>query len=512
MLLETWLTLLPAAIVLILSFSTKKVIPSLITGILVGVIIMNWQTPLEGAFYLTEVIYNDFFNQEHLFIIVFTALIAISVKFMEMQGGFQSIVYSLKNKVNNKQKVEYFTWLSGIIIFFDDYANTLIVGNSVRTLSDKFKVSREKLAYIVDATSAPVASIGLITTWIGFQLGQIKIATEHIDIGLNSYQLFLGSLQYAYYPVLTLAFVGILIYSQRDFGPMLKAEQKAEEKDNAIDFPKYINQEGKPFYAILPISILLLSTLFFLIITGTSSGATGLTSILGASDPYFSILMGAFNTFFVCLIIEFSIGITKYTSIAAIKGIKQVAEPIFILLSAWAFADILIELRTADHLIHSFNLKLNPLFIPAIIFLIASLISFATGSSFGTMSIVYPIVIPFVWELLEHSPQIDQGVRLEIIYGTISVVLAGAVFGDHCSPISDTTILSSMSTNCDHIEHVKTQLPYAFTVGITSVTLLLIVFSFELPWWLSFSLGFLLITAIIYLLGKKHGNTEPYNN
>ena len=149
-------------------------------------------------------------------------------------------------------------------------------------------------------------------------------------------------------------------------------------------------------------------------------------------------------------------------------------------------------------------MKLNPLFIPAIIFLIASLISFATGSSFGTMSIVYPIVIPFVWELLEHSVGISSSMEIEILYATISVVLAGSVFGDHCSPISDTTILSSLSTNCNHIEHVRTQLPYAFVVGTISVILLLVGFTFSLPWWLSFCSGFILITAAIYLIGKKH--------
>jgi Na+/H+ antiporter NhaC len=399
----------------------------------------------------------------------------------------------------------------GIAIFFDDYANTLIVGNTMRSVTDRFRISREKLAYIVDSTAAPVASIAFITTWIGAELGYIDDGISQVAAmkDFTPYAVFLESLKYSFYPILTLAFILMLIFTRRDFGPMLKAEQRAratgevkapqagnEHVEETEDLSPVKNAPLRARNAVLPVFTVILMTIIGLLDTGLSSiygdlanapvsdgwGATWgamdggffgkLGKVVGAADSYVALLWASISGVVVAIVLTVSQRIMNISQTmgSLTSGLKAMFGAVMILTLAWALAITTEELHTAAFLVDLLGDSLHPYFIPPIIFVLAALISFSTGSSWSTMAILYPIAIPLTWYVAEQAGW-DATSSQGLLYNVISIVLAASVLGDHCSPISDTTILSSLASDCNHIDHVSTQLPYALTVGGVSIVL-----------------------------------------
>ena len=519
-----WTSVIPPLLAIILALIFREVITSLFIGILSGLLLMKGFSPsglLNSLFrfvdtYLLEVLSS----KSHLSIIVFSLLIGGMVSLISKNGGMVGLVNHLKKAARSAKRTQFVTWLIGILIFFDDYANTLIVGNTMRPLTDKFRISREKLAYLVDSTAAPIASIAFITTWIGAQLDYIQGATAGLDIGQNAYAVFFNSLAYAFYPVFSLAFILMLIFSNRDFGPMYKAEINARK---GINHPDHLpeasdeaeNTKGRSWDALIPLVTLILTAFGSLLYTGYRTSIWNdpgngffvkIAQTIGKADAYAALLWASLAS----LIIAFLLTVIRRTFTVEktmdhiVEGFKSMLGALMILVLAWTLASVTDALDTSEFLANMFTGKVNPVFLPAVIFVLAGAVSFATGSSWGTMAILYPLVLPVTYKagIASGLPVAEV---MPLFYHVVSVVLAGSVMGDHCSPLSDTTILSSLATKCHHIQHVRTQLPYALLVGLVSLLIgHLLTATGYFPSFIAFPTGIIVLWLIIrYGPGKK---------
>jgi len=556
-----WLSLLPPLLAIILALVFKEVIVSLFIGVWTGALIaggFNWYSPLawiDSLFKsISKYIVEALTDGGHISVIVFSMLIGGIVAIISKNGGMAGVVNKLSRYAKSAQSSQFVTWLLGIAIFFDDYANTLVVGNTMRSVTDKFKISREKLAYIVDSTAAPVSAIAFITTWIGAELGYIGDGLSQLDLGneVTPYAVFLSSLKYSFYPILTLIFILILIYTQKDYGPMLKAETRARttgqvspaknESEDEPDMEDLSPVKGAPevwWHAALPIIVVIAMTILGLLITGFQSiysslaeqnvfadswsqawaqisvlspdsgngSFTKLGYLIGVSDSYQALLWSSLCGVIVAIIITVSNRIMNLfdTMHWMTTGFKTMLPAIIILTLAWALAICTDEIHTADYLSSTLKDSINPYFFTAIIFIMAGLIAFSTGSSWSTMAILYPIAIPTAYAICQASG-LDQALSYEILLSVIATVLGASVLGDHCSPISDTSILSSLASDCNHIDHVRTQLPYAMTVGIVSITGITIAIMLGGGFLVCTSIlliSSLLLYAIVRYLGKE---------
>lgn len=484
---------------IILSFLTKRVHLSLGVGIALGFVMLYFD-PGHSSYETFKNVLNDvLLKGDNIKITLFTTLISLTVSLMIYNGSISQIANRLGRFAYDRKSAQLMTWFTGLAIFFDDYANTLIVGNTLRPITDKYKVSREKLAYIVDSTAAPVAAIAFVSTWIGYEVTTIGTALGDNLVG-SPYSYFLHSLNYSYYPIFTLAFILITILTGREYGPMLTApvvEVKAEKEE--------ANEKKSLFKSLLPILILLFFSLGTMAYTGYKNiGHTAewsLRDLIAASDSINSLLIGSILSFVSAHFCSTCKLFDEPYFYSLLDGAKKIAEPLLILVLAWVLGHLIGVLDTAECILAIMPKDTTPYILPAIIFLISGLISFATGSSFSTMGIVYPVALPIVINLCA-SAGVSVEMSQEILYHAISCVLAGAVFGDHCSPISDTTVLSSLACECDHIQHVRTQLPYALTVGAVSVFFSFTVANMNLPTVFVYGVGILVIYMIIKVFGR----------
>jgi len=521
-----WLSIIPPLIAILLALIFKEVITSLFVGIWVGSFIacgLSFGSLFKSFLnVIDKYVVQSLSDSGHISIIVFSLLIGGMVAIITRNGGMQGIVNYLSKYARTARSSQFITWLLGVLIFFDDYANTLIVGNTMRPVTDKYKVSREKLAYIVDSTAAPIAAIAFITTWIGAELGYIGDAISQIGIDSSAYSMFLNSLQYAYYPIFTLAFMLLLIYFQKDFGSMYHAEvackaSGATQEEMKLDSSMKLDlKEGiipKWYNAFIPVATLVIATIIGLFYSGydpsiwadASLGiTTKISSTIGNADSYAALLWSSLIGVALALVLTWSgrimsIGESIETMI---NGFKVLLPAVLILVSAWSLAIVTEELHTSIFLTNALLGNVSPWLMPGLTFILAGIISFSTGSSWSTMAILYPIILPTTWAICGSSG-LTPDASMPIMFNTVAVVLAGSVFGDHCPPISDTTILSSLASGCDHISHVKTQLPYAVTVGAVSVFTGGLLFYFGIPWWVNYIIGFVLLLAIVKTFGKK---------
>ena len=518
-----WLSILPPLIAIGLALLFREVLVSLFMGIWAGAYIANGFSFKALFLSLVQVIekyvVTALADVDHMAVIVFSMLIGGMVAVISKNGGMAGVVKSLSRYAKDRKSSQLITWLLGVAIFFDDYANTLIVGNTMRSVTDRFKVSREKLAYIVDSTAAPVAAVAFITTWIGAELGYIDDGMKiigAISFDTTPYSIFIQSLKYSFYPVLTLIFIVMLVRSGKDYGPMHLAEKRAfttgrVSSANLIN-PDEPNMEDlspvkdAPLHwsnAVVPVLSVIFITVYGLIHTGMSATAADLAEngignltdgwgatwnnmstlagtdagffrkigvLIGNSNSYTALLWASLSGVVLAILMTVSKRIINLfdTMHWLTTGFKTMMPAILILTLAWSLAITTKELHTAEFLTSILVGNIPPIMMPALTFVLSALIAFSTGSSWSTMAILYPIAIPTTWAITQASGMSEtQG--FEILLNVISVVLAASVLGDHCSPISDTTILSSLASDCNHIDHVKTQLPYALTVGGVSL-------------------------------------------
>ena len=483
------LSIIPPLLAIALALIFRQVVISLILGIYSGAFFIYGFDPLTAFLRLIDkYVIEAVSDVSHTQIIVFTLLFGGVIGLISRSGGTTGIANSLSKLARTRKSGMLTAWLSGLIIFFDDYANALVVGNLMRPITDKLKISREKLSFIVDATSAPVASIFIVSSWIGYEVGLIQDGLNAIGSPLNGYSVFLDTIIFRFYPIAMLVFVFLVSITNRDFGSMLKAERRAvkEGKVSAVSFTTseftdkselFGNENKAKWYnGVVPILVLVLITIFGLIFTGVDSlkekGITeyGMRDVISNSNSYLALLWGSFSACVIAalMIVAQKILTLRETVDAWFAGIRSMLLAVLILTLAWSIGAVTNEIRTADYIISLISDSIDPRFLPVIVFAVCGLTSFATGTSWGTMAIMFPIVIPLSAAVTGMNNYSPADTHL-ILIGVVSSVLAGCVWGDHCSPISDTTILSSMASGCDHIDHVRTQLTYAITVGIVTM-------------------------------------------
>ncbi len=526
-----WLSLLPPLAAIILALITRQVLVALFAGIWLGATFIYGYNPLAGFLHtLTEYIGKAPVDSEQTAILIFSLTLGGMVGVMSRAGGTQGIVDKLAKFASNSRRGQAATWLMGVLIFFDDYANTLIVGNTMRPLTDRLKISREKLSYLVDSTAAPVANIAIISTWIGYQLSLINESFVKLGIGDNAYITFFKTIPYNFYPIFALAFGLTIALTRRDLFSMLKAEKRSASgrgvlKEDAVPLADVNSSElaakegaSKRWYnAMIPIVTVIFTTLAGLWFTGWQSTQLSATEyeslstvryisiVIGNADSFAVLMWAAFIGSFVAIILALAQRILNLHEavMAWVAGIKAMVMAALILVLAWAIGNICTDLQTAEYVISATREMLSPHLLPLLTFIIAGVIAFSTGTSWGTMAILTPIVIP----LAHHLPAMDAGISSAtaqaIFLSSIASILAGATFGDHCSPISDTTIMSSMASGADHIDHVRTQMPYALIVAIVSVLIGYLPVGFGWNNWISLPIGVIAVILIIRFGGKR---------
>jgi len=518
-----FLSIIPPLLAIALALIFRQVIISLILGIYSGAFFIYGYDPLAAFLRLIDkYIITAVSDISHTQIIIFTLLFGGVIGLISRSGGTMGIANSLSKLARTRRSGMIATWLSGLIIFFDDYANALVVGNLMRPITDKLKISREKLSFIVDATSAPVASIFIVSSWIGYEVGLIQDGLNAIGSSLNAYSVFLDTIIFRFYPIAMLFFVFLVSITNRDFGSMLKAERRAFKEGKVSSSSSSINKltetnelfgnedKAKWYNGVIPILVLVSITVFGLIFTGMGSlkeqGITeyGIRDIISSSNSYLALLWGSFSA---CVVAAIMIIVQKILSLretidAWFAGIRSMLLAILILTLAWSIGAVTNEMRTADYIISLISETIDPRFLPVIVFVVCGLTSFATGTSWGTMAIMFPIVIPLSAAVTGMNHYSPAGTHL-ILIGVVSSVLAGCVWGDHCSPISDTTILSSMASGCDHIDHVRTQLTYAISVSIVTMLIGDILTAFGLSPYVALIIIIVVLVGIIFLWGKR---------
>lgn len=513
-------SVLPPVIAIGLALLLRQVIPALFIGVWIGAWAIHGfaatglVSGLLDAFsvYIVEALAE----RDHAAVILFSMMIGGMVGIITRNGGMHGIVQLVIGFASNVRRTCAATVGLGLAIFFDDYTNTLVVGNTMRPVTDRMRISREKLAYLVDSTAAPIACIALVTSWIGYEVGLIRDALAGIpDLELNAYFVFLHSIPYSFYPLFALALVFAVVYTGRDFGPMRRAEQRARDTGRTAppveaaqavdpDLEAMAATPGVPhraFNAIIPVTVLVAGVLAGLYASGEGSS---IQEIIGSSDPYLALLWGSLLGAFTAVALTLLQRILSLgdTVMAWMAGIRIMLPAVVILILAWALSGISDALGTAHFLVSIIGDTLHPGYIPALVFMLAAATAFATGSSWGTMGILLPLAVPLSWALLVTNGMGD-GEYLFVIYATVAAVMGGAVWGDHCSPVSDTTILSSMASGCDHIEHVRTQLPYALLAGAAAVVFGALPAGFGVPWWLCLPAGILVIALYLRLRGVR---------
>ena len=527
------LTLLPPLVAIALAFITKETVLSLFIGVFVGEFMLcvndlNIVSTAVNAFLqLGTDIIGCMADPWNAGIVLQCLLIGGIIQLVTKMGGAKALADEFAKRANTPRKAQLFTWLLGLCVFFDDYANSLIVGPIMRPVMDKLHVSREKLAFVVDATAAPVAGIAIISTWIGLEISLIAAGFESVGVtNVTGFGIFLQTIPYRFYNIFILIFIVISALTLYEFGPMKKAEQaaRARKENEEIIVPEAPGfDEVKPvegiklsvWNAIIPIGTLIIGALI-------AFYWSGYTTILGGEDQALIAIMKSsplsFNGIFTALSqSDASVALFQAALLASIVaivmavcekiltmeeaisewvgGMKTIVITGVILLLAWSLGTVIGNIGTADYLVGVLSDAIPAFIVPTLIFILGALISFATGTSYGTMSILMPLAIPLVWAISSG----DMGFTIVCTSG----VLTGAIFGDHCSPISDTTILSSMGTSCNHIDHVRTQIYYAIFVACVAIFIGYIPAGFGIPWYISLPIGIVVLYVGLKILGEK---------
>ena len=515
----SWLSVLPPLVAIILALITRETLVSLFAGIWIGVTILK-ENLIDG--FLTTLdtyLVGSLANTSHAAIILFTLGFGGMIGVISANGGMRGIVDIAFKHAKTRRQGQITTVIMGVIVFFDDYANTLLVGNMMRPLTDKLRISREKLAYLVDSTAAPVASLAVISTWSIFQMSLLNGPYEQFGVLENPYITFIRSIPYSFYCLLTLVFIIINTITRREYGPMYKAERRTVQTGavmqpgaNPMTDTSQIEADDKYSKsthwtnAIIPIIGVVTIAMLGLFVTGNRALEAGMEpsirNIIGGADSYAALMWGSYSAGVIAIIITVSkrlLPLHKAMN-AWLNGARSMLLGCAVLVLAWTLGKVSEDLGTAEFLVEISSNFLTPQILPAVIFLTAAAISFSTGTSWATMSILVPIVMPMVIQLIQGTP--NEVVASPIFVSTFAAILSGSVLGDHCSPISDTTILSSTASGSDHIDHVRTQLPYALTVGAIALVsgYLLIGYGGNLS--ISIILGITLSFAAIMIFGK----------
>jgi len=461
-----------------------------------------WSGPLRVV---DTYIWSALTDGGHQWILAFALTLGGLMQVIGVSGASHGMARGITRYAVDRKRGQLTAWFMGLIFFFDDYANTLFVGSSMAPVFDRLKVSREKLAFIVDATAAPVASLAPISSWIAVEIGYIADQCQRIGLETDAYGLFLQTVPSRFYPVLMLAFGLCVALTGRDLGPMLSAE-----RERLTHQPTLRPSQAPPpasgshwLMAALPLLTVLVIVFLGLFLTGRAGAleageALSFSSIAGNADSSRSMVYAASAGGVMAVLLAArrkDLGLVGALR-AWLKGAGAMLPVVMVLTLAWSLGALCDDLQTARYLVSLLGGGFVPGLLPAAVFLVSAVVSFATGTSWGTMGILFPLAVPLAHQLV-------PGDQL-LVLGTVSSILAGSVFGDHCSPISDTTIMSAMASGCDQIGHVRTQLPYALIVGAVSVAVGSIPVGLGLwsPW-----VALLLGTGVLWVVLRFAGKT-----
>lgn len=510
------LALVPPILAILLAIWKRQVIVSLTIGIFAGATIINNWNPLKGLLdtFSKYIVAKSLADAWNVGVIVFCLAIGGLVGVMNKMGGTQAIAEAIASKARDTRSSLLATALMGVAIFFDDYANSMIVGNTMRPITDKHNISREKLAYIVDSTAAPISSICPISTWVAMELGLIATAFTTLGIKGNSMVAFMYTIPFRFYSLFTLAFVFMLIFMRRDFGLMYKAEKRARTTGKVFaDGSTPMIQEdkdlmpdeegtGSVWHAIVPISLFAIVTVVGLWYNGYAPGKT-IRECFGDADASVVLTWAAFISSIVAIIIGRVAGKFKLEEgvDAWVAGLKTMLIAVIILALAFALKSVIEEMELAKWIVANSKDVLSGTFLPSLTFILAFFIAFATGTSWGTNAILMPIIIPLAIAISGATTEVTT-----LMYSAMGAVLTGAVCGDHCSPISDTTILSSTASGSDHIDHVRTQLPYSLTVAGFALVFGYIPTGFGVSPWICLVAGIAGLGVFLKFFGKPVDN------
>ena len=560
--------LIPALVAILFAIFTRQVVPALFLGLVAGAYMMVPCLPVGHALAgengliagfqlaIETYILAAVRHADHMKIIIFTLLIGFMVGVMGNNGGTTGLVHLVGGKTNSARRGGLTAWAAGLVVFFDDYANTMIVGPTMQSVFDRLRISRAKLAYIVDSTAAPVASLALIGTWVGAEVGYIQDGLSEVtaatapafllnDSGhlLTAMSTFIHSLPYRFYPILALFLVFLSCATGRDFGPMKKSQGRAASKlDTPLDpddDPESHTEPDEPkprwWLGLGPVLVLVFATLAVLIGTSLNNPDTiaamnvtegpkawadtawwmKASEIMSHGDSYLSIYYGAFLAVIAALLLTLlaRAGTVRRAADAGLEGMARMFPAVVILVLAWSLSAVQKDLMLGNIVAaHLQAMKFPIVWAPLAIFTSAALISFATGSSWSTMGILCPATVQIMIKLSAGDSGLDVVTAQNLFFAAVGSVLAGSVFGDHCSPISDTTVLSSIASGCPHEEHVWTQLPYAVVTAVAAMGLGDMMCSvYHQPWYCGLGAGAAFLVLFIFVVGRPAKASLAYS-
>lgn len=567
------LSLAPSVVAIVLAVLTRRLVLSMLAGIYIGALLTAQFHPLRALSDFWEVhLWRTLIEPERLRVFSFTLLMGALIGVVTRSGGMQGLIALVTPWANTRCRGQLTAWVMGLVVFFDDYANTLLLGPTLRPIADRLKISREKLAYIVDSTAAPVAGLSLVSTWVAVEISYVQSGLLNVDASLeaSAFPLFVQSIPYRFYIWFALLVVPLTAILNRDMGSMWRAEQARVQLDK-LD-PRHPNVDpllqnvkaSNWLNAVLPISVTVGLVMLFIYRTGVQAVGTqaSLTDIMGAANPAMALQYGAFGGLALAALLARSQGLLTAPEIfeAGASGARVVAPAILILWCASSISSMTsnksvdgeqsLAYEFQDHRLYTgdylksilvvpgdrsqpngtpqsssdpANLQPDPpngpepataqspasgqprfplFLLPTVVFVLAGIVAFCTGTSWGTMGILMPIVVPMAYALVSTiSP--DNVLQHPLMLGSVAGVLSGAIFGDHCSPISDTTVLSSQSCSCDHIAHVSTQMPYALGVAGICILLGTLPLGLGVSAWVLLPVQLVGVVAMLLVFGKK---------
>lgn len=453
------LSLVPAVTAIVLAFKTKNVILSLLISLFVGTMIIANYNPwiaLQNVF--GNYLFVDMTGGSNAQTIVMMLIVGGFVALIEKSGGARAFAKAVSNSINSKAKAQISCWAGGLAIFFSDSGNSLMIGPIFRPIMDRLQISRAKLAYILDSTSAPVCILVPVTGWGVYIMSIIATEFEVLGIGESEATVFMKAIPFQFYAILALLLIPLIALGGRDFGFMAAAEKRAKlgltpdqmDREEAIIVSD--EREVSVWNMVLPLLILFAVILVMFVGWGFPS------QNIPGSKIRIALTSGYFLASISLLLMIVKQGLMTFTEAfnVFVSGMQKMTSILVIIVIAWGVGSVCGDLGTSAFVVDSTLGVITPKLVPALLFLIGSVVSFATGTSWGTMAILLPLGIHMAF-----SFEVSQ-------YITIAAVLSGSLFGDHCSPISDTTVMSSMASGCDLVDHVKTQLPYAGLVAVAT--------------------------------------------
>ena len=488
--------LTPPIIAISLALITKEVYSSLFLGMLTGALLNVGFDPVAGINQLfPDGVMAVLADKWNVGILVFLVILGTMVQLMNRTGGSTAFGAWAANRIKNREGAQLSTTLLGCLIFIDDYFNCLTVGSVMRPVTDKHRISRAKLAYLIDSTAAPICIIAPISSWAAAVSGFVK--------GENGISIFVQSIPYNFYALLTLFMIVCIILLKTDYGPMLAQENiarkggdvTASDGEKTVECTSGERPSGKVSDLVVPVVFLIVGCVTGMIYTGGFFHGKSFVAAFAASNASVGLVMGSSVALIITIayyLVRRSLSFSECMDCLP-DGFKQMVPAMLILTFAWTLKSMTDNLGAATYVAAIMGHSANGLmgFLPAIIFLVAIGLAFASGTSWGTFGILIPIVVSCF-----------QDVDPQLMIISISACMAGAVCGDHCSPISDTTIMSSAGAQCDHLLHVTTQLPYAFTVASVSF-LTFLVAGFTKSALLSLAFGTLSLFLLLLFIRKK---------